>query len=219
MKEIIINNVPFYLSLVTGSFLLGTYIYRRSKIALLHPCIISMVIIISFLKISGIPYESFAEGSRYIHFLLGPAVVSLGVLLYDHLEYIKGNMLSMLTAISVGSVVGVASVILLGKLFALDTTLIHSLEPKSVTTPIAISLSQGLGGNTALTAITVVICGLVGAIVGPKVLSVLHIKSPIAQGLSIGAAAHGLGTAKAMEIGALEGAVWQLLSFWNWQVR
>jgi putative effector of murein hydrolase len=142
-----------------------------------------------------------------ISFLLGPSVVALGLLLYDQLVYIRGNVVSMLTAISVGSVVGVASVIAIGKLMGLDATMIHSLEPKSVTTPIAMGLSESLGGNTSLTAIVVILCGIIGAIAGPTVHKVLRIKDPIAQGLSMGAAAHGIGTARAMELGALEGAI------------
>ena len=128
-------------------------------------------------------------------------------MLYDQMKYLKGNVLSILTAIAVGSVIGVTSVIALGKLFGLDDSLIISMEPKSVTTPISLGISQSYGGNTSLTAVTVVICGMFGAMFGPKVLSILKIKSPVAQGLSIGAASHGLGTARAMEIGAIEGAV------------
>lgn len=207
MRDMLLANAPFFLTLVTGSYLLGILIYRKSKFALLHPVIVSMIVIIAILKIFHIPYESFAAGSQLINFLLGPAVVALGVLLYDQLTYIKGNVISMLTAISIGSVVGVASVILIGKLMGLDASLIHSLEPKSVTTPIAMGLSSSLGGNPSLTAVTVVICGIIGAITGPIVHKLLRIKSPIAKGLSMGAAAHGLGTAKAMEIGALEGAI------------
>ena len=190
-----------------GSFLLGTYIYKKSAISLLHPCIISMICIITFLNFFDIPYEDYAEGSSFINFMLGPAVVSLGVLLYDQMQYLKGNVLSILTAISIGSVIGVTSVIILGKLFGLDNSLIASMEPKSVTTPIAMGISTSYGGITSLTAVTVVICGMFGAMFGPKVLSLIGIKSPVAQGLSIGAASHGLGTARAMEIGAVEGAI------------
>lgn len=207
MKEMLMANAPFFLTLVTGSYLLGIYIHRKTKFALLHPVIVSMIVIIAFLKVFNIPYEAFKAGSQIINFMLGPAVVALGVLLYDQITYIKGNVISMLTAISIGSVVGVASVILIGKLMGLDASLIHSLEPKSVTTPIAMGLSSSLGGNPALTAVTVILCGIIGAIAGPTVHKLLGIKNPVAKGLSMGAAAHGLGTAKAMELGAIEGAI------------
>ena len=206
-RELIFSTTPFMLTLTIGCFLLGVKIYKRSKLALLHPIIISMICIISFLSFFDIPYETYSEGSSIINFMLGPAVVSLGLLLYDQIAYIKGNLISILTAISIGSIVGVTSVIVLGKLFGIDKILIISMEPKSVTTPIAMSLSSSIGGNTSLTAVTVVICGMIGAIAGPKILKIIGVKSPVAQGLSIGAASHGLGTAKAMEIGAIEGAI------------
>lgn len=207
MKEILFEGTPFMLLLVVGSYLLGTFIYTRSRMALLHPVIVSMVIIIAFLKSTNIPYESFVRGSEIINFMLGPTVVALGVILYDQIAYIKGNVISMLTAISVGSIIGIVSVILIGKMMHIDTSVISSLEPKSVTTPIAMGLSATHGGIPSLTAVTVVICGIIGAMVGPKILSILGIQSKIAKGLSLGAAAHGLGTARAMEMGVIEGAI------------
>lgn len=107
----------------------------------------------------------------------------------------------------VGSVVGVASVWGLCELFNLDEVFFNSLAPKSVTTPIAMELATLLGGNVALAAISVVLCGFSGAIIGPLVLKWARIKSPIAKGLAMGCASHGLGTARAVEMGAVEGAV------------
>ena len=207
MKQILFENTPFMLTMVTGSYLFGVWVYKRSKIALLHPCLICMIIIISFLTFMDIPYESFKEGSKLIDFMLGPSVVALGLLLYNQLEHVKGNVISILTAIATGALISVLSVIAIGKLFGLEEMMIVSLEPKSVTTPIAVSLSTIHGGIPALTAVTVVICGISGAAFGPKILSLCGIKSPIAVGLSLGAASHGLGTARAMEIGAIEGAI------------
>ena len=134
--------------------------------------------------------------------MLGPAVVSLGVVIYEQSKYLKENLMSMLISITIGSIIGSGSVILLGKIMGIDNILIFSLEPKSVTTPIAMSLSASNGGDPSITAITVVICGIIGAVFGPKILQIIGIESKVAKGLSMGAAAHGLGTAKAMEIGA-----------------
>ncbi|MDO5570440.1 MAG: LrgB family protein [Bacteroidales bacterium] len=207
MKDIIFSSEPFMLMLVCGSFLLGTYIYKKTKFALFHPCIIAMAVIISFLLVFDISYETFSKGSRIIHFLLGPAVVALGVVLYEQTEYLKQNIVSMFTAITIGSFIGVGSVIAIGKIMGVDAQLIFSLEPKSVTTPIAISLSNANGGLPAVTAVTVVVCGIIGAVFGPKLLELIGIDSSVAKGLSLGAASHGLGTARAMEIGAVEGAI------------
>ena len=207
MKQALFESTPFMLTLVVGCYLLGIWIYKKTKITILHPCLICMILIIPFLKLMDIPYESFKEGSEMINFMLGPTVVALGVILYDQMEHIKENFISIVTAITIGSLVGVLSVCLMGFIAGMDNLMIVSLEPKSVTTPIAVSLSSIHGGLPSLTALTVVICGISGAAFGPKILSLTGIKSPIATGLAMGASAHGLGTARDMEIGAIEGAI------------
>jgi len=197
----------FMLTLVMGTFLLGVWIYKRSKITLLQPLLISMIIIIPFLKITGIEYQTFYHQTRILNFMLGPSVVALGFVLYEQMEHIRGNVVSILTAVFVGSVVGIISVLLVAKLFGADELLMASLAPKSVTTPIAISLAEKNGGVPALTAAFVVICGLFGGLIGPLVLRRLGIKSKIARGLAMGSASHALGTVRALEMGALEGAI------------
>jgi len=190
MNEIL-SSTPFLLFLVLASYLSGTYIYTKSKIALLHPIIISIAIIIGVLKWAGIDYETFSKGSYMIHFMLGPSVVALGYVLYEQIGYLKGKVLSITSSIIVGSLVGIVSVIWICKLMGVEHSVIVSLEPKSVTTPIALSLSAKSGGIPSLTAITVVICGILGGIIGPFILRKLHIKSRVAKGLALGAAAHG----------------------------
>lgn len=197
----------FMLTLVMGTFLLGVWIYKRTKITLLQPLLISMVIIIPFLKVTGIEYQTFYHQTRLLNFMLGPSVVALGFVLYEQMEHIRGNVVSILTAVFVGSIVGIFSVLLIAKLLGADHILMASLAPKSVTTPIAISLAEKNGGVPALTAAFVVICGLFGGLVGPIILRRLGIHSKIAQGLAMGSASHALGTVRALEMGALEGAI------------
>lgn len=203
----LISNEVFMLMFVMGTFLLGVFIYKRTKITLLQPLLISMIIIIPFLKITGIDYPTFYQQTRILNFMLGPSVVALGYILYAQIEQIKGNVISILTAVFIGSIVGILSVVLVAKAFGADHLLIASLAPKSVTTPIAISLSEKSGGVPALTAAFVVICGIFGGLVGPVILRSIGIKSKIATGLAMGSSAHALGTARAMEIGAVEGAI------------
>ncbi len=203
----LISSEVFLLTLVMGTFLLGVFIYKKTKITLLQPLLISMLIIIPFLKLTGIDYATFCNQTRILNFMLGPSVVALGYILYAQIEHIRGNVISILTAVFVGSVVGIVSVILIAKLLGADHILMASLAPKSVTTPIAISLSEKNGGIPALTAAFVVICGLFGGLVGPVILRRMGIKSKIAVGLAMGSSAHALGTARAMEIGAVEGAI------------
>lgn len=206
MKQLL-ESTEFILLLVLGSYFFGRWLFMKTRIALLHPVIISILIIVSFLKISGVSYETFALKSDFINFLLGPTVVALGYLLYEQLTLLKQNTISMVVAIFAGSVVGIVSVIVLAKLTGADDILIYSISTKSVTTPIAMSISSVYGGNISLTAVIVVLCGIYGSIIGPFVLKFLKIESRVAVGLSLGASSHGIGTARAMEIGMTEGAV------------
>jgi predicted murein hydrolase (TIGR00659 family) len=203
----ILSGEVFLLLLAMGTYLFGIFLYRKIKISLLQPLLISMLIIIPFLKITGIEYTAFYKGTQILNFMLGPCVVALGYVLYEQIEYIRGNVASILTAVFVGSVVGIGTVVGIAKLFGADTILVASLAPKSVTTPIAISLAEKSGGVSSLAAAFVVICGLFGGLAGPVLLRKIGIKSKIAKGLAMGSASHALGTARAMEMGALEGAI------------
>lgn len=200
-------NMPAMLLLTIGAYLLGLWAKKKSGLALLHPFLISIPVIIAVLKLTDIPCSFYIESNVLIDFLLGPSVVSLGLLLYDNRDIVLKNCAGILTSVLVGSVVGVASVWVLCRVFGLDEMFLFSLEPKSVTTPIAMDISESLGGNASLTAVSVVLCGFIGAVLGPLVLRLIKIKSPVARGLGMGCAAHGLGTARAIEMGAVEGAV------------
>jgi predicted murein hydrolase (TIGR00659 family) len=202
-----ISSEVFLLTLSLGTFLLGIFIYKRTKFSLLQPLLISVLIIIPFLKLTGIDYKTFYQKTEMLNFMLGPSVVALGYVLYEQIEHIKGKVVSILSAVFAGSVTGIVSVVLIAKALGADKILMASLAPKSVTTPIAISLSEKAGGVPALAAAFVVICGIFGGLVGPIVLRKIGIKSKVAKGLAMGSASHALGTARAMEMGALEGAI------------
>ena len=193
----------FSLTLVIGTYLASLALYRKTRISLLHPLITSIFVIIVVLKTMDIEYESFQKGSHLIHFLLGPSVVALGYVLYEQIQYLKGNVISILTSVFVGAIVGIVSVIAIGA----DAALVATLEPKSVTTPIAMGIAEKSGGIPSLTAVIVVAVGIFGSIVGPFVMKVLGIESRIAKGLALGASSHGVGTSVAIQIGAVEGAL------------
>jgi predicted murein hydrolase (TIGR00659 family) len=202
-----VSSEIFLLGLVFGSFLLGVSIYKKTKLSFLQPLLISMVMIIPFLKFTGIDYQTFYHQTHFLNFMLGPSVVALGYVLDEQMEYIRGNVISMLTAVFAGSVVGIVCVVLVGKWMGADKILTASLAPKSVTTPIAMCIAEKSGGIPALAAAFVVICGIFGGLVGPIVLRKIGIKSKVAKGLALGSASHALGTVKAMEMGAIEGAI------------
>lgn len=210
MEQIIQNLFQydvFVLVLVVGIYLLSIKLHLKIRFPLLNPVLITILVLIGLLIILDVPYATFKKSSQMINFLLGPSVVALGYILHKQIHYLKGNVVSVLTSITVGAVVGIASILLIGKLFGADQTLIASLAPKSVTTPIAMALSESNGGIPALTAVVVVVAGVMGSIIAPPIMKWLGIKSPIAKGIALGASSHGVGTATAIQMGAIEGAL------------
>lgn len=197
----------FLLTFTIGIYVLSLWLFKRTRVGLLHPLITSAAVIIVFLLATGISYEQYHGATALIDFMLGPSVVALGYALYRQVEHLRANAVSIVTAVVVGSVVGIVSVIVIIRLFGAGPAIEASLVPKSVTTPIAMSISERAGGIGSLTAIVVILTGIFGSIVGPFVLRKMKIHSKIAKGLALGSAAHGVGTAKAMEMGAVEGAV------------
>lgn len=206
MKEIF-SSETFVLLVIFTSYLCGQWIFKRTRFPFFHPLIIAIAIIIGYIKISRIPIDEFMDKSRFVNYMLGPSVVAIGYLLYEQRTYLKGRMFSILSSVFVGSVVGVSSVIIVARLTGASKIIIASLEPKSVTTPIAMTVAQQSGGIPSLTAAIVLFCGILGCIIGPYILKLLHIESSIAKGLAMGASAHSVGTAKAMEMGVIEGAI------------
>lgn len=197
----------FCLPFTLGVYLGSSWIYRKTKIILFQPMLLTMAILIILLILTHTPYDSYAKASWLIDFLLGPSVVALGCLLYDQMEVLKGRLFSTLVSIFMGALVGIVTAAGIVLLLGGGKVLAASMGPKSVTTPIAISLSAKSGGIPALTAVVVVITGLFGGLVSPFLFKVLRIHNPIAKGLALGTSAHGMGTATAIQLGAVEGAL------------
>lgn len=203
----LLNSEIFILTLVIGVYLGAVWLFKKTKLKLLHPLLISIPVLAGITHVLEISYESFEKGSRILNFLLGPTVVVLGYLLYEQIAQLKTNAVSIITSIFAGCLTGIFSVIFIARYFGADPALIASLEPKSVTTPIAMSIAERSGGTPSIAAVVVIVVGIFGGITGPFILERLGIKSRVARGLALGSAAHGLGTARAMELGAIEGAV------------
>ena len=190
------------LTLTVGFYCLGSALYSRTKFALL----LGFVAMILYLKLFGIGYEHYRRSTELLNFGLGLSVVALGYLMYEQLEHMRGRLLPILVSVVVGCVVGVLSVVYLARILGADRILQTSLAPKSVTVPIAVSVAEPLGGIITITS--VVFCvGIFGSLVGPWLLRRCGVTDPMAQGFALGSAAHGIGTARAIEIGALEGAL------------
>lgn len=194
-----LENKFFLLALTFGFFFLSKLLQKRTGMVLLNPILLTIALLIVFLKTTGIRYETYDEGGHLIEFWLKPAVVALGVPLYLQLESIKKQLLPILISQLAGCLAGIVSVVFTAQLLGATQEVIVSLAAKSVTTPIAMEITKTIGGIPSLTAAVVVCVGLFGAVFGFKVLSLGRVRSPIAQGLSMGTASHAVGTSTAME--------------------
>ncbi|WP_321479013.1 LrgB family protein [uncultured Bacteroides sp.] len=201
-----LENKFFLLAITFGVYFLAKLLQKKTGFVLLNPILLAIAFLISFLKIFNISYETYNEGGHLIEFWLKPAVVALGVPLYLQLETIKKQILPIVLSQLAGCIVGVTSVVLTAKLMGASQAVILSLAPKSVTTPIAMEVTKAIGGIPSLTAAVVVVVGLLGAILGFKTLHLMRVNSPIAQGLSMGTAAHAVGTSTAMDVSRKYGA-------------
>ncbi len=202
-----LNTPLFGVAISIAAFALGQFINKKFKISILNPLLISIVAIIGFLIYFNIDYEIYNKGGSVVSFFLGPATVVLAVPLYKQIKLLKQHALPIIIGIFLGSIAGIASIIILSKLFNLDELLMISLIPKSTTAAIAMDISKEIGGIPALTMGFVVITGSGGYIIGPFIFKLFKIENEIAKGISFGTASHAMGTAKAMEIGEVEGAM------------
>lgn len=171
-----------------------------------HTVIVATAVVIIICSLCGAGMELYEENTRVLKYLLNISVVAFGYLLHKHFDYIKERGLAIFSATLLGSLAALVSVVVPSLLAGSDTASIITLLPKSVTNPIAIVLSAQHGGDIYLTSVIVIIAGIFGAVTGPWFLKISGIDSPLAKGIALGSASHGIGTAKALEMGALEGA-------------
>jgi len=197
----------FGIILTIIAYEIGVSIRNKWRNPLLNPILIATILIIGFLTITGIDYETYKVGGDYISFFLGPVTVILAVPLYRHIQAFKKNWLPVLAGIFVGSATSVICVIICAKIFGLSKTLMLSLIPKSITIPMGSVVSDQIGGIPSVTIVAIVITGITGAVTAPLVCRFFRIKNPVAQGVAIGTSSHALGTTKAMEIGEVQGAM------------
>ena len=203
----IISSDLFLIVLTIGLFLLSGEIFRRTRLMLLHPVLLTAVAVIVFLKLAGIEYAHYKQSVAILDFALGMSVVALGYLMYEQVERLKSATLPVLGATIVGCIVGIGLVVGIALCFGMERDIITSIAPKSVTVPIAIAISEPRGGVVAVTSVVVFCTGVLGSICGAKLLSLCGVKDPMARGFALGAASHGIGTARAIELGAVEGAM------------
>lgn len=200
------SNEFFLIALTFGSYFLGKLLRRKTGWVVMNPILVSIATVITFLWAMGISYETYDKGGQMIEFWLRPAVVALGVPLYLQLSRIKRQLIPILLCELAGCVVGIVSVVWIASEMGASREVILSLAPKSVTTPIAMEVTDSIGGIPSLTAAVVVCVGLFCAVCGYKTMGFARVRGSVAQGLSMGTAAHALGTATSMDRSRLQGA-------------
>lgn len=188
---------------------MGERVKKKNKTLamLFNPLLLSTFSIIFILKIAGITYDEFYISGKYLYYFLTPTTVCLAVPLYKNLEKIKKDFLAVLSGIVAGCLTNMVSVIVITKLCGLDQVLLASIIPKSVTAPIAMGISNEIGGIEALTVLVVILTGFCGAILAPLLFKMFHIKSKVAQGIAFGTSAHGSGTGVASTFGEEQAAM------------
>lgn len=189
------------------AYCIGDALFRASgRQSWANPVLIAVALLAVLLEFTGTEYATYFEGAQFVHFMLGPATVCLGLPLYENLGRVRKAMLPLLAALVAGSATAVVSVLLIARFFDLGPMMAASLAPKSTTAPVAIGISEKLGGEPTITAALVILTGIIGAIVATPLLNLLRIKDWRARGFSVGVAAHGIGTARAFQVHETAGA-------------
>lgn len=202
-----LNTPIFGVALTILVFSIFQVLNKKTKLTILNPIILSIIAIIYFLNYFKIDYEVYSQGGSIISFFLGPATVVLAIPLYKKVKLLIENFLPIAIGIFVGSLTGAVSVILISKAFKIDKLIILSMIPKSTTSAIAMDLSQSLGGSPALAISFVILTGILGNIIGPSIFKIFKINNRVAKGIALGTSAHVVGTAKAVELGDVEGGM------------
>ena len=201
------NSVYFGVVLSLAAYEIGRLLKRRFKLAVFNPLLIAILLTIGALFLLGVDYESYMGGAKYISYLLTPATVCLAVPLYEQTSLLKKHVKALAAGIGSGVLASVTSVLILSKLFALSHEQYVTLLPKSITTAIGMGVSAELGGAVTITVAVIILTGILGNVIAEGLFRLFRIREPVAKGLALGTAAHAIGTAKALEIGEVEGAM------------
>lgn len=196
-----------HLTMTLVAFQAGSWIYdKANRNPLLNPVLLSVIAVVTMLVITGTAYHDYFEGAQFVHFLLGPATVALAIPLYRQFDKVRASALAILSSILAGSLTAILTALAIGSLLGGSTDTLLSLAPKSVTAPVAMGISEQLGGLPSLTAVLVILTGIAGAMLGPVVLDMIGVKDWAARGLAMGTASHGIATARALQVSEVAGA-------------
>ncbi|MEC5325465.1 LrgB family protein [Aurantimonas sp. A3-2-R12] len=185
----------------------ASFVYRKAgSTALLNPVLVTVILVVAVLTLTGTSYQTYFEGAQFIHFLLGPATVALAIPLYRQFDKVRQSAAAIAASLLTGSLTAIMSAVGLGLLLRADPISLIALAPKSATAPVAMGIAEKLGGLPSLTAVLVIATGILGAALGPVLLDRLGIRDPAARGFALGTASHGIGTARALQESEVAGA-------------
>ncbi len=207
MKSFLESSVFLPVLISVLFYLIGDILRRKFRIGLLNPLLISVTLTITVIILCDLDYGVYADGAKYLSYLLTPATVCFAIPLYKQLSVLKGNTAAILAGIISGSIVSMTCILVMSMAFGLTHAEYVTLLPKSITTAIGMGISEEMGGDPSVTAAAIIITGILGNMIAELVLKIFRIKNPIAKGVAIGTASHAIGTTKAMELGETEGAV------------
>ena len=189
------------------SYFIGSVLKKKFKLGIFNPLLISIIITIIVLAVSGVDYDVYNQGARYLSWFLTPATVCLAIPLYQQIELLKKNLTAVVLGIVAGVFSSLGSVFGMAYLFGLSHKEYVTLLPKSITTAIGIGVSEELGGFTTITIAVIIVTGVLGNVIGEQICKIFRIQEPVAVGLALGTSAHAIGTTKALELGEVQGAM------------
>ena len=207
MSELYQNSLFAGVTISLLAYALGMFLRKKLKLGIFNPLLISIVLTIIFLACTGIEYDTYNQGAAYLSWLLTPATVCLAIPLYEQWELLKKNHRAVILGITAGVLTSLGTVLILCKILNLSHEMYVTMLPTSITTAIGMGVSEELGGIVTITVAVIIVTGILGNVIGEHVFRICKIEEPIAKGIALGSASHAIGTAKAMELGEIEGAM------------
>lgn len=207
MSQLLAGSVFFGVFISIIGYQVGIFLRKKFKLSIFNPLLISIIFVMAVLLIFHVDYESYNNGAKYLSYLLTPATICLAVPLYEQIDLLKKNIVAILLGITAGVLSSMGSVLVFSLLFHFSHAEYVTLLPKSITTAIGMGVSEELGGIVTITVAVIIITGVLGNIMAEWVCKLFCIKDPIAKGLALGTSSHAIGTARAMELGEIEGAM------------
>ena len=207
MTDFCNNSVYFGVAISLVGYVIGVQLKKKFKLAVLNPLMISIIFVVGVVLLFKLDYPSYKKQAEILNYLLTPATIALAIPLYQQLSLLRENLLAVICGIISGVFASMSSVLAMSVLFSLSHEDFVTLLPKSITTAIGMGVSEELGGIQTITVAVIIVTGVLGNVIGEGVCKLFRITEPISRGLALGTAAHAIGTAKALEMGEIEGAM------------